>query len=160
MLHLAAARGYTRVVQYFLEDEGFDIEALTFYDDTPLHAAVEAGRVDVVRLLLRRGANPNAINIGRLMPLHFAARGGSAEIVNLLIEYNADRDAQDQNGRTPQDHARTHYEVNQEIVRLLEPPPIPQLDPGSQQHYRNAIDFLDGMLEGAPRADINPFSGM
>ena len=160
MLHLAAAHGYVNVVQYFLEDEGFNIEVRTQFGDTPLHAAVAARQVEVVRLLLQRGANPNAINVERLTPLHIAARGDSVEIVNLLIEHDANRHAQDQNGRRPQDHARNQAQPNQEIVRLLELEPIPQQSPELQQLYRNAINRLDQLLEGVRVRHTQPSSGI
>lgn len=160
MLHLAAERGNVNVVQYFLEGEGFNIEARTQFGDTPLHAAVATEHVDVVRLLLQRGANPNAINLGRLTPLHLAARGDSAEIVNLLIQYNADRYARDQDARTPQDHARNRAQLNLEIIRLLELEPIPQLSPELQQLYRNAINRLDQLLEGVRVIHTQPSSGI
>jgi ankyrin repeat protein len=35
------------------------------YRNTPLHAACEAGKLDVVRLLLQRGADPEAVNMVR-----------------------------------------------------------------------------------------------
>jgi hypothetical protein len=37
---------------------------------TPLHLAVDAGAVDIVRLLLAAGANPNLLDYDGASPLH------------------------------------------------------------------------------------------
>ncbi|CAI6094263.1 unnamed protein product [Clonostachys chloroleuca] len=61
---------------------------------TPLHVAVmkrDCGDEYVVRKLLERGANVNAIDESHYTtPLVLAARDGSANIVRLLIEFGAD----------------------------------------------------------------------
>lgn len=49
---------------------------------TPLHAAVDSNRSDVVRLLLEAGADTNAARIeDGWTPLHFAARKSNVKIV-------------------------------------------------------------------------------
>ncbi|MBF2029730.1 MAG: ankyrin repeat domain-containing protein [Oscillatoriales cyanobacterium C42_A2020_001] len=58
--------------------------------NTPLHIAVLAKRCDVARLLLDRGANPNAQNYIGDTPLHQATKKGEFELTQLLIEYGAD----------------------------------------------------------------------
>jgi ankyrin repeat protein len=62
-------------------------------DRRPLHAAAEFGRLDIVRLLLARGADPtwpDADSSERGAALHAAARRGDREMVELLLEHNAD----------------------------------------------------------------------
>lgn len=56
---------------------------------TALHFGVH--HVEVVRELLRRGADPNIRDQGDdAMPLHFAAEKGDIEVIGLLLEHGAD----------------------------------------------------------------------
>ena len=54
--------------------------------------------IQIVQLLLKRGADVNAQNNNYSTPLHLAT---SSEIARLLLQYGADIDARDQNHRTP-----------------------------------------------------------
>jgi len=66
---------------------------LTTDDYVPLHWAARTGRVEVARVLLLNGANPNLDCGGGWSPLHIAAREGSLEVVKELIEHGAKPDA-------------------------------------------------------------------
>lgn len=58
---------------------------------------------DVVALLLKAGADPNALveNYKGNRPLHVAALCGSSDVLSLLLEYKADVNQCDNKGRTP-----------------------------------------------------------
>ena len=75
------------------------------YDQMPLHTAAFRGRVEDVKLLLERGADPNAKDNAGRTPLHFAAFRGHVEIVKLLLERGADPWIADNDGRIPLDYA-------------------------------------------------------
>ena len=65
--------------------------------ETPMTAAVRAGNMDAIRILLEHGADPNlGNNGGKLLsqdtPLSLAAYHGHLEICRLLIDHNADTD--------------------------------------------------------------------
>jgi hypothetical protein len=58
---------------------------------TGLHAAAERGHTEAVRLLLSRGADPNAREAGdNAYPLHFAAGCGHLETVRVLLDAGGD----------------------------------------------------------------------
>ncbi len=75
------------------------------FGDTPLITAIENGHIDIVSLLLERGA---AVNIKKkdgpktgVTPLLVACRQGSIEIVSLLLDRGADVNVKNKRGETP-----------------------------------------------------------
>jgi len=75
------------------------------------------GHLEVVKLLLEHGADPNVKNRDGKTPLHNAASEGHLEVVKLLLERGADPNVKDDDGNTPLHNAawRGHLEV----VKLL-----------------------------------------
>ena len=71
-----------------------------------LHVAVNAGRRDIVEVLIAHGANTNAGENKGSTPLHIAAR--SREMAELLIMNGANVNAKDEAGRTPLHSVATH----------------------------------------------------
>jgi len=57
---------------------------------TPLWAACQNGSLEMVRLLLKAGADPNLALLSGETPLMVASRAGKAEIVKLLLARKAD----------------------------------------------------------------------
>ncbi|XP_036118049.1 ankyrin repeat and SOCS box protein 3 isoform X2 [Molossus molossus] len=67
-----------------------------------IHAAVENGRMDVLRLLLRHGANVNGSHsMCGWNALHQATFQENAEIIKLLLKRGANKECQDDFGITP-----------------------------------------------------------
>jgi hypothetical protein len=83
-----------------------------YVGDTALHLAAAGYRVEIVRLLLAAGADPNAARNHRQSgPLHYAADGyingpdwdanRQVKTIRCLLDAGADINAQDKNGATP-----------------------------------------------------------
>jgi ankyrin repeat protein len=83
-----------------------------YVGDTALHLAAAGYRVEIIRLLLAAGADPNAAtNHRRSTPLHYAADGfiggptwdatRQVATIRCLLDKGAEIHAQDKNGATP-----------------------------------------------------------
>ena len=57
---------------------------------TLLHGAAEDGQVEVIRLLVGRGADPNVFTRTGITPVHLAALGGHGEALALLAAEGGD----------------------------------------------------------------------
>ncbi|KAK3879252.1 hypothetical protein Pcinc_016163 [Petrolisthes cinctipes] len=66
-----------------------------------LHHACARGHLNIVSLLIERGANVNAEDSNRTSPLHTACFYGHQRIVQLLLDSGANVNAQDGRGNTP-----------------------------------------------------------
>ncbi len=72
--------------------------------ETGLQVAASSGDIELARVLLRHGADPNAWHqagrIGGLSPpLHLATLSGNTDLVSLLLQHGADPRARDTRGR-------------------------------------------------------------
>lgn len=113
-LHLAAFFGKRECAEILLE-RGADVDAETTnaMKNRPLHAAAAGRHLDVCRLLLDRGASPNAKQAGGFTPLHAAAKHGDEDLVELLLKYGASPNLRDDEERRAADlaEAEGHVEI-------------------------------------------------
>jgi len=101
-LHYAALYCSDNIVKLLVTEYPEDVNAQSPDDNsTPLHQASDRGHAEIARVLLERGADPNAQNNNGWSPLHRASDGGYAEVVRVLIGYGADVSARDAQGWTP-----------------------------------------------------------
>jgi ankyrin repeat protein len=113
-LHFAAFFNRPAIARELIQ-HGADIEAIAKnpMKVTPLHSAAAAHSGEIVRLLLERGANPNARQQGGWTALHAVAQNGDTEMVRDLIARHADPKATNDEGKTPADVAseKGHAEI-------------------------------------------------
>jgi cytohesin len=86
---------------------------------TPLHDAACDGNEDLLRLLLERGAQVDAVDRLGMTALHVAANRGIAEAVKVLISHKADVNARDKEGQTPL-HWAARYGQKDAVQALLD----------------------------------------
>ena len=85
---------------------------------TPLHYAVQYNNVDVVKLLISKGADVRAVDKEKRTLLHYAARNTDVDVVKMIINTSgADVKAVDKNKWTPLHIAAWH--PNADVIRAL-----------------------------------------
>ena len=108
-IHFACTDGNVDTVKQFFEhaDKTEDLDLYSMLEErnregeTALHAAVEGGYLDIVKLCLEKGAKVRSRRANLAHPLHIAAINGSVEIAKLLVQHNAKIEARNANHETP-----------------------------------------------------------
>jgi uncharacterized protein len=118
-----AVRAIDLAAVQLLADRGADPSQAIKDGSTPLMAAAglgaprggdeevtEAGDrndpIDVMKVLIAKGANVNAANDAGMTPLHYAAQRGSDRIIEFLASQGARFDLKNKQGRSPSELAR------------------------------------------------------
>lgn len=102
----AAAVGALERVAALLDEDPADVRAFSPDGFTALHLAAGFGRVDVVALLLARGAVVDARTAAGWTALHAAAAEGELAVARLLLAAGAAADARGDDGRRAGELAR------------------------------------------------------
>ncbi|XP_074649063.1 uncharacterized protein LOC141904378 [Tubulanus polymorphus] len=157
--HVAARRGFQRMVQILLEskDQGITNANVTDDDDsTPLHEVALHGSPETCKILLDKGANPLAKDINDMTPLMLASGEGHPEVMRLLIDAVTDsKDYKPENKcfyigkKDNEGNTSLHYAVqngNLECGRLL-------LNEGADVNVRKA-----NLMSPLHIAAVNGFS--
>ncbi|WP_367209774.1 ankyrin repeat domain-containing protein [Sphingobacterium sp. R2] len=120
-VHEACAAGLTSYLEAIISKVPSVINKWSSQGFTPLTLATYFNKVDIVRLLLSKGANPNTVTKNEQLTtaLHIAASNNNEEIGKLLIDAGANVNAIHATGETPLHFAAQYGNINF-IVALLE----------------------------------------
>ena len=78
------------VVTQLLDQTATALETPDQDGQPPLHVAIQEGQLTIVKALLTRGANIDAVGYHGWHALHIASSLGNLDMVNLCLTYNAD----------------------------------------------------------------------
>lgn len=114
-LILACYRGNIEVAQFLIEN----VKDINYNSDmgTALMAATYKNQPELVKSLLMKKANPNAIDANGTTALLLAVQFKNTALVKLLLEYNADKTIKDKKGKTAFEYAV--FSQNEQIINLL-----------------------------------------
>lgn len=118
-LHFCAVEGATEGVRFFA-DAGVPVDAVNDLGDTALVDASTVGNLEVVKVLLGHGANPNAPTRARENVLHDAVTHGYVEVVAALLDAGARADYVTGQGETVWDAVPKAPARRDEVVKVLE----------------------------------------
>lgn len=80
-----------KIAQRLLESGAQVNSQAGFYNTTPLHGAAQNGSLELVKLLVSKGAKVNAVDKEFSMPLAKAVQADNLEIAKFLLEHGADK---------------------------------------------------------------------
>eukprot|EP00931_Biecheleriopsis_adriatica_P042059 TRINITY_DN23968_c0_g2_i1.p1 TRINITY_DN23968_c0_g2~~TRINITY_DN23968_c0_g2_i1.p1 ORF type:complete len:255 (-),score=47.74 TRINITY_DN23968_c0_g2_i1:147-911(-) len=103
----SAGKGDFTAVHNLLND-GEDPDSQDDLGMSALHCAAKKGNLQIVSILITRGADANAQAIGCKgeVPLHYAAKYGHKQVLEVLLRGRADPAMATKDGRTALDYAR------------------------------------------------------
>ncbi len=133
-LHQAASNGAIKLVKILLEN-GADPNLTNRVGETPLFAAAEKGRTDVVAELLARGVQVNIRSkFTQMTPLMMAAENGHSEVVKLLLEKKAELSGKNA-------FEKTTLEIVQDALAQLKP------QAEQQKRYQATIELIQKSMK-------------
>ena len=114
-LILACYRGNNDVAKFLIK-EVKDIDALSEMG-TALMACSVKGNVEIAKLLLEKGCNPNLTDSSGTTALILATQFKNIKMIEALLKHNADKSKIDNKGKTAFEYAA--FSGNEEIINLL-----------------------------------------
>jgi ankyrin repeat protein len=90
LLHTAVRQGDIQKVKKYIA-QGYDINARSDANDTPLHYAVQFGYREIAEILVTNGADVNATNGNGFIPTLLAVINNHNDIAEMLISHGAQK---------------------------------------------------------------------
>lgn len=121
-LHIAVQSGHAEVVEALIGMGAAVQQKAGAKGETPLHTASRIPNGNAcVEMLIKSGAQINAVEADNESPLHYAAREGFLETVNLLLEDRADPSMQNTNGENALHISvkESRYVIAQRIIEYM-----------------------------------------
>ena len=106
------------MVSLFIKNPDIDVNKRDSFGNTLLHKACEKKDLEMVRILLAKGAQVDIANEMELTPLLIACDQDDTEVAKLLLEKGANPQVKNAFGRTPLDIAEAHE--NETMKKLLQ----------------------------------------
>ncbi|WP_264376990.1 MULTISPECIES: ankyrin repeat domain-containing protein [unclassified Wolbachia] len=101
-----------------LVEKGVNVNAADVGGYTALHLAVTEKRLEIVRELIKSGAEVNAEEYGnKCIPLHLACMVGEKEIVEELVKAGAEIEQADKFGMTAMDYAKNSKKITEVLKK-------------------------------------------
>uniref|UniRef100_A0A8C3XXL1 Ankyrin repeat and SOCS box containing 10 n=1 Tax=Catharus ustulatus TaxID=91951 RepID=A0A8C3XXL1_CATUS len=116
-LHITASRGHTACLRLLLL-RGAAVE-LAPGGRTALHAACAAASADCAGLLLRAGADPEAVSEDGYRPLHLCKSSDSIECVRQLLQHGASVNSQTEEENDTALHVASRHGLAEHVQLLL-----------------------------------------
>lgn len=121
--HACSDKDRTKVAKILIEN-GANIHAVSGTCATPLYTASMAGNVELITLLLKKGAEidfvPEEDKLYKETPLHGALKFGEYQAALFLVNQGANLHLKDAEGRTPLDMAQKAVKNYEEAKPVLE----------------------------------------
>lgn len=117
-LHYSSAKGNIEIVNHLLSQNDIDPNPQDIHGSTPLDLAVANGHIDVVKSLLKKGADPNIKDQNGKTALHIAAVSLGkneimAEIMKELLNAGADINIRDEENKKAFDYIDSSLGINE-----------------------------------------------
>ncbi|SPR15120.1 ankyrin repeat-containing protein 16 [Orientia tsutsugamushi] len=116
--YASAVRNVERVKQILAQYNAGDIINALYGIGFDLHEAIRNDDINLVRLMLDSGADPNEQSVYGATPLHIAIWYNRVDMIYLLLDKNANINAQNKDGRTPL-HVAAWHGMNDIIMQIL-----------------------------------------
>ncbi|MGL9759445.1 MAG: ankyrin repeat domain-containing protein [Wolbachia sp.] len=101
-----------------LVEKGANVNAADVEGHTALHLAVTEKRLEIVRELIKSGADVNAEEYGnKCIPLHLACMVGEKEIVEELVKAGGEIEQEDTFGMTAMDYAKNSKKITEVLKK-------------------------------------------
>jgi ankyrin repeat protein len=117
-IHEFVRKGDLESLQASIEKDPAIVNARDQDGRTPLHWACRGRKLEVVKLLVEKGADVNAEDSNKIVPLHSLASRNNAAAIAVLLDNGADVDARDYGNNTALHYAAMSNAADAVVILL------------------------------------------